>query len=287
MHFVEAAEPLVHWPLGEHLAVGLVEDEGDRFVPVTEARRAATGLPADQALERARGNLADRSRARLSCVVAGLYASPWQDEHDAARLLLPECVDRLPVCGEPVLMVPHRDHLLAAGADDPTALAAMLELCRALLEAPDFVSGVPLVRHGGGYTPFRPEPEHPLHGAFAELRVAQMVREHAQQRGWLEARLGGQGLFVASLRGIETRSGLASYCVWSRGAPSLLPRAELVAVLDPDEPGPPIVVRWDDVMAIAGDALVPLGDTYPPRYRTRAFPAASTLSALRERNVDL
>lgn len=287
MHFVEATEPLVHWPLGEHLAVGLVEDEPGHLAPLTESGLLELGISADEALAYARKNLAQRSQGCLTRVAAGLYASPWQDEHDAARILIPHCIEGLPLAGEPVLMVPHRDHLIAAGADDPVALAAMLELSRALLEAPDFVSSVPLVCRDGSWIPFCPGPEHPLHEAFAELRVAQLVREHAQQRGWLEARLGGQDVFVASFRGVETQSGLASYCVWSRGVPSLLPRAELVAVLDPDDPGPPLMVRWDDVMDIAGEALIPLEGTYPPRYRTRAFPAEPILMALRERNVDL
>jgi hypothetical protein len=75
---------------------------------------------------------------------------------------------------------------------------------------------------------------------------------------------------------------VSNMCVWSEGVPSLLPRTELVALVQDDSSGAvqaasmfgpegAIVAPWETVEAIVGDMLVPL-DLYPARYKVEHFP---------------
>jgi len=69
-----------------------------------------------------------------------------------------------------------------------------------------------------------------------------------------------------------------TYCVWSEGVDSLLPKTDLVFFYrDGDEDGDiPAQVEWDQVQAAFGDLMEPL-DMYPPRFRVREFPGEERL----------
>lgn len=281
----EQGADITYWPLDEHLAVGLVDDRVDHVLEVSSRELEQAGLTLEQALDQACVNLAARSEGGLTRLAAGLYVSSWHDQHDAARLLLPDRLCALPLGGAPVVMVPHRDHLIVAGTDDEVALAAMVELCRELCDAPGFVSSVPLVYREDGWQTFLPPPDHPLHGVFVGLRIEQRLREHVHQRAVLRQRM-GEDVFIASLQAMDTLAGPQSYCVWSRGVPSvLLPRADLVALFDSEPSGPPIMVRWDDLSAVAGQLMTAVDGVHPPRYRVQGFPDVSAIEELRRRSV--
>jgi len=68
-----------------------------------------------------------------------------------------------------------------------------------------------------------------------------------------------------------------SYWIWPKGAVSLLPRA--ARVVQGGEDQAPVMARWEKVVEVAGDLLVPL-DTYPERCRADGFPAAEHLAAM-------
>ena len=93
-------------------------------------------------------------------------------------------------------------------------------------------------------------------------------------------------VFVAAYTAVQHSDSrrISSYCVWTDGVDSLLPRADDVFFTWGDEPdseeGEHLKVRWAIVERTCGDLMEATGD-YPPRYRVRAFPDLSRLQAMR------
>ena len=69
-----------------------------------------------------------------------------------------------------------------------------------------------------------------------------------------------------------------SYCVWTKGAASLLPQAERIVLGDEDQE--PVMAPWDKVMEIAGELMTPMDGMYPERFRVEGFPTAEQLAAM-------
>src|SRR5690606_25249965 len=248
-------------------------------------RFAEIGIDLETAFAIAHDNLDRLSEDDFLTLSPGLYLSPWRDNHDASRLVLTERLRRLRVRGLPVVMTPNRDHLLVAGSDDPPALEAMAAITRDLMQEPRFDTSIPLCLVDDVYAPFVPERGHPLHAVYAELRVMQLADEYAQQKLLLERQHERDGidLFVASFTGLDGDDTAFSYCVWTKDVATLLPRAERIALFDPEQ-GAPVVAPWEVVAEIAGDLMQPVA-RYPPRYRVETFPDAAALSAVRARGA--
>ena len=70
-----------------------------------------------------------------------------------------------------------------------------------------------------------------------------------------------------SLFGVTVTGHRLSYCVWTEGATSLLPKTERIILGGEDQA--PVVVPWDKVVEIVGDLMTPM-DMYPERYRVDA-----------------
>lgn len=76
-----------------------------------------------------------------------------------------------------------------------------------------------------------------------------------------------------------------SFTVWTAGVDTLLPPAELIALVQPDgNNAKHVLVAWEDALTIAGDLLEP-SDLVPIRYRARRFPCPQVLERLMERAV--
>jgi hypothetical protein len=87
-------------------------------------------------------------------------------------------------------------------------------------------------------------------------------------------------VFVANygaMRGRETGE-LVSFSVWGRGIVTLLPRSDMVGLMEnPDKE--PVLARWEHVAEVGGDLMEPL-DLWPERYRVDEFPSAGQLRAV-------
>ena len=75
-----------------------------------------------------------------------------------------------------------------------------------------------------------------------------------------------------------------SWCGWSEGVPSLLPRTDVVIMRRSDESEKAVILPWDTVQRLCGTYMRPTGDE-PPRFDVDAFPAAewSELASAGER----
>jgi hypothetical protein len=266
--------------VGSDLGVALIGGDTGSASAITGAQLQASGLEADSALALAVDNLKTRSASAFETPTPGLFVSRWGDGHDAARLLLPDLVAALPVNGDPVAMVPTRDRLLVAGADDRKALAALADTAAAALSATDQpLSAQPLRLRGGQWVDFAGEGE--VFAPFLDLMRGQWTRDYAEQKQLLDQlhAQNGEEVVVASYAPMQNRNTGKPFCLtfWVDGFVNLLPHADSIVLKSATEV---IVAPWRAMTDAVGHRLAPT-DHYPIRYRAEVFPSAAELEQLR------
>jgi hypothetical protein len=277
------------WPyraLAEHLGIGLVYDLPDSMVQLQQRNLTDWRVSFEEALAAACLNLAEISGHLFEKPEPGVWVSPWRDNHDAARLLLLDLIRAHEVRGEPVAMVPNRDTLLLTGSEDDEGLAQMATLAEKALENPRPISGAAVRLEGDSWVPFLPDSEHPAHSRFRLLAVRSMAQDYAEQSELLKALHdeNEEDVFVASFTAMQQKESgrVRSYCVWSEGIESLLPRTEEVFFFRPNDEGEGEIVaggEWERVLQAAGHLMEPLG-IYPERYRVKEFPTGEQLTQI-------
>jgi hypothetical protein len=275
-----------HRVLAGHLGVGLVYDLPESILLLQQHHLDDWGVSFDEALGAAVRNLEEVSREPFDGPAPGVWRSPWRDNHDAARLVLTDVIRAHEVAGDPVVVVANRDTLLLTGSDDDEGLTRVAALAEEALGQPRAVSGRAVRLDGETWLPFLPGPGHPAHARFRELTVRSLGQDYADQAELLRALYEKQGkdVFVASFSAIKEKDtgAVVSYCVWSEGVDSLLPRTDEVAFYRPDAPeGKQVLARvpWETVAEVAGALMKPAG-LYPERYRVRKFPGPRQLARL-------
>jgi hypothetical protein len=95
----------------------------------------------------------------------------------------------------------------------------------------------------------------------------------------------GIDVYVAAYTGMRRDDGdYSSYCVWSKGVATLLPRTETISFFDPDggsEGAGAGHFDWDIVALHCGDLMKPT-DWAQERHRVDAFPSEAQLERMRQ-----
>ncbi len=266
--------------VGSDLGVALIAEGTGDAAAITGAQLRASGLEPEGALSRALDNLRPRSASAFASLKPGLFASQWRDGHDASRLLLPDLIAALPVKGDPVALVPTRNTLLVAGADDRSALLALADAgAETLFTTDQPLSAQPLRLRDGKWTDFVMDAEELA--PFYDLMRGQWTREYAEQKQLLDQlhAQSGDDILVASYAPMQNRHTGKPFCMtfWVDGFVNLLPRADAVVLKSAAEV---MVVPWRAATAVVAHRLAPT-DHYPIRYRAEAFPSAAELEQLR------
>jgi uncharacterized protein YtpQ (UPF0354 family) len=267
--------------LAGHLAVTLACDAPKAIRYVSDDDLSSWDLTFDDALERARDNLWQKSGGKFDRPVSGFYASPWHDSYDSSRLFLYDLIWHLDVDGDHVAAVPNRDLLLVTGSNNLAGLAVMAKMCEQALDESRPLSSIPVILQGKLWKTFLPEPGHPHYELFKKLQVTELSRDYAEQSRVLEAwtEQAGEDVFVAGYQAIsdKERGAYSSYCVWSEGVPTFLPAADDVAfVVGGKFAG---TAPWDRVCAVASHLMTSL-DLHPPRFKVQAFPSPDQIASL-------
>jgi hypothetical protein len=209
------------------------------------------------------------------------------DSYESSRILVPGWLAafRGKVTGRPVAIVPHRGLLVVGGDGDDACLRRLVASAKAEFEAsPRSVSpALYTVDDRGAVVPLVLPAGHPLADDVVVGHVMHALGEYEPQKQRLQEKE-GDAAFVASLYGLKGKSGgVYSYTTWSRDVPSLLPRADQVAmVLEPGVEGGEIFsVPWPSLLDLAGELLVPEPHVQPPRWRTSGWPDDAMLDMLR------
>lgn len=268
--------------LADDLVETVVYDGPESMLYLTAEHLATWGKTREEVFAKGRENLRAVSGERFTPVAAGVWESPWADNFDTSRAALFDVVKKLKVKGEPVLFLPQRDHLIVTGSNDARGLEKAIELVDERLDLPRAASGRGWKLTAGGLEPW--VPEEGSRAAF--LRSDAIRNDYNDQKGALDRRFEADGtdVFVATVLEVEDDDeGLHQYCVWTKGAESLLPRTEYVVFVDLDKPEGRRVVaaaKWDDVMARLGGQVTAEEKWWPRRYRVKTFPDVKTLRAL-------
>jgi len=266
--------------IGSDLGVALIAEGTGAAAAITGAQLRASGLEPEAALSIALDNLRPRSASAFAPLKPGLFISQWCDGHDASRLLFSDLIAALPVKGDPVALVPTRNTLLVAGADDRSALLALADAGAETLSTTDQpLSARPLRLRDGKWTDFALDAEELT--PFYDLIRGQWTREYAEQKQLLDQlhAQSGDDILVANYAPMQNRHTGKPFCMtfWVDGYANLLPRADSVVLKSATEV---IVVPWRAATAVVAHRLTPT-DHYPIRYRAEAFPGADELEQLR------
>ena len=77
----------------------------------------------------------------------------------------------------------------------------------------------------------------------------------------------------------EDSGDVVAYCVWPKGAETLLPRTDKIALMRTPDDEQPVLADWERVAGVAGDLMKPQ-DLYPERHRVVEFPSEEQLAAI-------
>jgi uncharacterized protein YtpQ (UPF0354 family) len=281
--------PSLEWPhrvVADHLTVSLVYDLPEALVQVQQQHLSDWGRSLEEALDAACDNLRNISHHQWNNPFPGVWISPWHDNHDASRLVLTDLLQVHPVQGAHVAMVPNRDTLIVTGSDDETGLAHMAEHVEKALDHARPITGLAFLLDNETWLPWLPDADHPLHDQFHMLQLQSIGRDYAAQKDLLDAshEKTGKNIWVASYSAVRNdKTGqFHSYCVWSQGVDTLLPKADQVYFFVPKgEKDGSVVARasWDRVQQVVGHLMESQG-VYPVRYRAKEFPTAGELARM-------
>lgn len=274
-------------PFGDDCAVLLALDHPDAISTLTNGPEAAWQLTFEQALAIAMENLRDEAD-NFTELVQGVYGGAWADGYDISRALLPDMLERVPVRGRPVFMMPTRDTLLVTGDNDDDGMQKMVDLCHLAIQNGRLIS--PHMYHYADKTAAR---YRPASAALAQ-QLAHLARllaksEYDTQKAALDHIHEEQGkdIFVANYNLFTQDDDPAtsfSLASWTRGVDTSLPRVDRLALVRPDaddDIGEVRVVAWEQAAHLLEPLLAP-EDCYPIRYRTLGFPEDAQLAQLDE-----
>ncbi|MGO9110285.1 MAG: DUF1444 family protein [Thermoguttaceae bacterium] len=268
--------------LGEDLGLGLVYDMPDSMKPISNRELDLWGVTFYEALEAARDNLRQvRPRIVGPKEGEGVYVFTTNDGYDSSRLIHLDLIRQFQVKGDYVAMAPGREMLIIAGSEDVPGLEAMLALAKKAFQQPRTVSGAALRLDGDDWAPWMPEVGHALFHEFQALRLQSLGQDYAEQKELLDKlhEITGESVLVSTFSVMQhKRTGQrVNYCVWARGAISLLPRAE--RVIFGGEGQETVMVPWERVVEVVGHLMTPTG-MYPDRFRVETFPTVEELAAM-------
>ena len=274
--------------LAEHLAIGLVYDLPESMRTIVAADLENWGVTFYEAIEAACTNLRQKEDPVFVSPHDGVYLSATGDNYDASRLILTDMMHQFEVRGDRIAMVLNRDTLAITGSECMAGLKIIAARARQALTEPRPISTIALRLENEEWQEWLPPPNHSLHQEFALLRMQSLGQQYAEQKELLDEhfRRSPNDVYVAmfsAARNIQTGA-VNSYCVWSDGVQSLLPKTDLVYFFRPgageSQDGLIATCPWETLEREFGPLVEPL-DLYPPRYRVRSFPSETQLQRLK------
>jgi hypothetical protein len=273
-------------PLGEHLSLSLVYDLPESIASIQQSHLDRWNITFDQALARARANLADLGGGQpLDRAAPGVWRSPWRDNHDTARLVLLDLIRAHEVEGDPVAMVPNRDTLLLTGCDSTQGLVRLGRLAEEAWQHPRNVSGFAFRLQGEEWVPFLPHEIHPAYSRLHRLRLQSLAGDSNSQQKALEAwyEREDEDVYVSpcSVATAKDSGDSFSFCVWTDTVDASLPVSEVVYFVRVENEQPRLLGQapWVVVQKHLGN-LMTSQDLYPPRFRVKEFPSGEQLAAM-------
>ena len=275
----------VSQPFAADIATQIGFDGEFTIMRISPSALADWGVSFEDALAQAVENLRDMTTDKWHQITPGAFVGAWSDHYDTSRALLTDCLYRLALNGDPVIIMPTRETLLVTGARDLVGQAAIVAAAIAAQEEfPRHLSMQMLRYDGKHWQEFMPDGQ-----AGAQLKLEQLRAlsgDYQQQKDMLERKLErtGEDVFVASFTCMQKNpeSPVVSYAAWSEDVDSLLPKVDRLMLIKIGQGGganQTASIPWDVAMAELG-ACVEKTQHQPPRYRTKVFPHAALFADL-------
>lgn len=277
----------IHLPINEHLVCGFVYDSGPSMRYLHHEDLETWGKTVYEIMEVARMNFEQNSPMGFSKIGDSFYSVLGDADYGATRLIQDDLLAKMEVEGDMVAVLPNRGTLMITGTESVGGLKVMADLLEKEQEQPRPISNVLFRRVSEDWEPWLPPTDHPTYAAFKLAATRSIGGEYDEQKEALEKLYAAKGddVFVASFSGMEHKATgvVASYCVWPEGALSMLPKTDLIGLIDRQEEviG---MVPWDEVARVAGDLFEPAG-MYPERYRVERFPSQDQLATIKGKVV--
>lgn len=270
---------IVRKQVAPELTAALVYDGESSMQFISDKQLADWGVSAATAWADALANLESREGERFERLAEGVYRSPWKDNYDTARVLLPKRLKRLRIKGDPVVFLPHRDVLIVTGSQDDDGLLAALDAVDEALGLPRATTGRAWRLRGDTWEPFLPAASSTAFADLKDYAEDARVMDANDQKAALDEKFEAedQDLFVGTLFRVESKKTgeRFTYCVLTKTVDSLMPRADWVVFIDLDRPkGDQLVgaAKWDDFRKLLGRAVQKADYPGPERWRVRGFP---------------
>ena len=264
----------IYRPLAGLFAMSLVVDFPEGELDVGPRELGAWNADFDILLQRARTNLLQRGGEEgFKEVRGGLFRSTWRDNLDGSRMLLPGVLKRLPIQGDPVVVVANADTLLVAGSEDPEGLTRLMEAAVEFLhEDRHAQNACPLRLSNFQWEPWQAPAGHPAAKLLARIHRRRLLEDYGRQKALLDQLHGqaGQQVTVAPLHLERGESGaVTSRTFWHQGVgEGWLPEADQVGLVGEHDC---LWVSWSQARRHLGHLLQPMG-LFPERYRFQGFP---------------
>jgi uncharacterized protein YtpQ (UPF0354 family) len=272
--------------IAEGLLAGAAVDTEHTITNVTQSDLYRWNVSFSQSLEQAVNNLRDRTDpGALKQIAPGIFFGEWGDSYDSARVLLPDLFHRIQLDGDPVVFVPNRNLLLAAGRYNAPALAIILKHGgESHFNQGHSLSPNLYVHQNDQWQLYVPEDES-LQKQWLNIRRRRDATDYEQQKGYLEAIYSKEGkdIFLAGCQLIERNDeSLFTRCVWSNEVDSSLPRVDSIAFGVDVAKKDILLVAWEPALQVVGHLMEPDLTLNPIRYRARVFPNSSQIVQLRD-----
>jgi hypothetical protein len=276
-------------PLAPFVSVMCVIDSEHAMTYAKSADLAAWGVTDDQALRTAAGNLArmplgvSRNGPQAHVVGPDGYISSW--------LAAPAALARVAadVGRTVVALAPSRDQLILLDTDEPGTVAVLERALEEYQSAPRQLSPVPYLIRDDSVEPWDPPAGHPARPVVDRAARILADTEYSRQKTVLDDELQktGQDVYVADYNLMQRQDiSMWSWTTWARQVTDgLVPAADVIVLVDNDDPDSGLTIRWSDALNLAGDALQEEPAFDPPRWRYQSWPDNTALAALKQRAV--
>lgn len=271
------------------LSIALVLDSEHATTSVGENSLIAWGIDEESAFSRALANLRERTSDDGMQRQGGIWVSSWRDVFDASRLLLTDMIHRLPVRGEPVAVIPSRNHLFLTGSLDDEGIARIAALAVEVLENDTRpLSGQLLKLRDGVWLPFHASLPVDTARRLNLVRYRGLLATYAEQKAQLEKILEKEGrdIFVATYNAAEHKDSgrIVSTAQWTRDVATLLPQCDQLRLYC-DHRNEMLDIEWSDAVALIPELAAPYEDLAPPRFFLSGFPDDASYDELRGKAV--
>lgn len=271
---------------GEHFSATLAYDMPDNILYVDNDILECWNVSFDDAF-----SIAHRQLAQLTEFAFDTYRSDSNksdcchffsasDSYSSARAVFTNIMADLPVLGDTLVMVPHRDHLFITGSECNFGLRHTLNAVKELQGQPGSLPPILLKLVDEYYHPYTLPEGHPMRNEFRSLELEYLNRLYGAQKADLDARfehLTGKR-FVSKYKFSDDRQNpFSSSYVGKDLLPCLLPKADFIFFGDGDEPES--ICSWSRATAVLNGKLKEI-NCYPKRFEVEEYPTPGEIEAM-------